>query len=87
MSELRSVVESLRTEVLGDLPDARIEEDFIELHGVIEQLEVERLRRLGEIDRRGLFSRDGYLSCASWLVSRLRLAWGAGRDQVRMAGG
>ena len=87
MSELRSVVESLRAELLADLPDARIEEDFIELHQVMEQLEVERLRRLGEIDGRRVFSRDGYLSCASWLVSRLKVAWGAARDQVRMARG
>ena len=87
MSELRSVLESLRSESLADLPDARIEEDFCELHQVMEQLEVERLRRLAEIDGRRLFSRDGYLSCASWLVSRLRVAWGAARDQVRMARG
>ena len=87
MSELRSVVESLRAEVLADLPDARIEEDFCELHQVMEQLEAERLRRLAEIDGRRMFSRDGYLSCASWLVSRLRVAWGAARDQVRMARG
>ena len=87
MSELRSVLESLRSEVLSELPDARIEEDFCELHAAMEQLEVERLRRLAEIDARGVFSRDGYLSAASWLVGRLRIAWGAARDQVRMARG
>jgi hypothetical protein len=87
VSELRSVVESLRAEVLSDLPDARIEEDFCELHAAVEQLELERLRRLAEIDGRRVFERDGYLSCASWLVGRLKVAWGAARDQVRMARG
>ena len=69
MSELRSAVESLRAEVLPDLPDARIEEDFSELQRVAELLEIERLRRLAELDRRRVFERDGHLSAASWLAS------------------
>ena len=87
MSELRSVIESLRAEAVTELPDARIEEDFEELHLAVEQLEAERLRRLAEIDRRGLFERDGHLSAAAWLVRRFRLGWGAARDLVRMARG
>ena len=85
MSELRSAVESLQADVLPDLPDARIEEDFPELQHVAEQLEVERLRRLAALDRRRVFERDGHLSVASWLVSRFRVGWGAARDQVRVA--
>lgn len=54
VSEPRSIVDVLRSEALADLPDARIEEDFAELHRAVEQLEVERLRRLAEIERRGL---------------------------------
>jgi hypothetical protein len=85
MSELRSVVESFRSELLPDVPDARIEEDYAELHRMIEQLEVERLRRLAEIDRRRLFERDGHLSSASWLATMFKVAWGTARDQVRIA--
>jgi hypothetical protein len=85
VSELRSVVDSLRSEVLTELPEARIEEDFTELHRAIEQLEVERLKRLAEIDRRGIHRRDGHLSTASWLASTQRLSWGASREQVRIA--
>jgi hypothetical protein len=85
MSELRSAVESLRSEILPELPDARIEEDFAELHRVAEQLEVERLRRLAEIERRGLFSRDGHLSVAAWLAAGFNIAWGAAREQVRIS--
>ncbi|HEV8564596.1 MAG TPA: DUF222 domain-containing protein [Actinomycetota bacterium] len=85
MSELRSVVEELRSELLPELPDARIEEDFAELHRAMELLEVERLRRLAEIERRRLFERDGHLSAASWLAVRHKLAWGSAREHVRIA--
>jgi hypothetical protein len=87
VSGLRSVVEELRAEVLPELPDALIEEDFAELQRAAELLEVERLRRLAEIDRRRLFERDGHLSAASWLASRFKVAWGAAREQVRIARG
>ena len=55
MSELRSAVESLRGETLASLPDARLEEDFAEIRRIVDQLELEALRRLAEIERRGLF--------------------------------
>jgi hypothetical protein len=85
VSELRSAVESLRAEALPDLPDARIEDDFTELHRVAELLEVERLRRLAELERRRLFERDGHLSAASWLASTHKVSWGTARDDVRTA--
>src|SRR5206468_5420278 len=50
-----------------------------------ELLELERLRRLPEIERRGLFARDGHLSAAAWLVDRFRLAWGSARVATRTA--
>jgi hypothetical protein len=84
---MRSYVEALRSEELPELPDARIEQDFAELHQVVELLETERLRRLAEIDRRGLYARDGHLSVASWLVGVHRVAWGTAREQVRVARG
>jgi hypothetical protein len=87
VSELRSVVESLRSEVLSELPDARVEEDFAELQGAVEALEAERLRRLAEIDRRRLFERDGHLSAASWLAGRFCVGWGEARRAVALARG
>jgi hypothetical protein len=85
MSELRSAVDALRAETLPELPDARIEEDFTELQRAVELLEVERLRRLAEIDRRRLFERDGHLSAASWLASTFKVAWGTAREHLRIA--
>jgi hypothetical protein len=84
VSELRSAVDALRAQMLPELPDARIEEEFTELQRSLELLEAERLRRLAEIDRRRLFERDGHLSAASWLAVRHRMAWGTARYQVRV---
>jgi hypothetical protein len=85
LSELRSAIESLRSETLADLPDARAEEEFAELQRSVELLEVERLRRLADIERRASFRRDGHLSAASWLASTFKVAWGTAKDQVRTA--
>jgi hypothetical protein len=85
MSTLRSVLDEYRSRSLADLPDARIEEDFEEVHLACEQFELERLRLLGELDRRGLYDRDGHLSAASWLASRFKMAWGLAKQQVRTA--
>jgi hypothetical protein len=85
MSELRSVVDALRSEALPELPDARIEEDFAELQRAVELLEVERLRRLSEIERRRIFERDGHLSAAAWLATTFKITWGSARQNVRVA--
>jgi hypothetical protein len=85
VSELRSAIDELRAEVLTELPDARIEEDFGELQRAVDLLEAERLRRLAEIDRRRLFERDGHLSAATWLARVFRMGWGAAKDSVRLA--
>ena len=87
MSELRSAIEELRAEDLSTLPDARVEGDFAELQRAAELLEVERLRRLEEIDRRGVYARDGHLSAASWLAATFRVGWAWAREQVRIARG
>ena len=85
MSELRSVADALAAESLSEMPDARVEEDFVELHRAVERLERERLRRLVEIDRRRMYERDGHLSAASWLVNTFKLSWDAAREDLRMA--
>ena len=85
VSELRSAINELRTETLGDMPDAQIEADLVELHAAGEALEAERLRRLAEFDRRRTFERDGHLSAASWAAARLQVSWGAARRDVLQA--
>jgi hypothetical protein len=85
MSELRSTIEAFESDSLAELPDARIEEDFAELHRAIERLEVQRLRRLAEIDRRRLHERDGHLSAAGWLATAHRVPWGRARADLQTA--
>ncbi len=85
MSSMRSAVEEMRARDVAALPNAALEEDFAELQLVSEQLEAERLRLLGEINRRRTFERDGFLSTAAWLVAMFRMAWSEAGRQVRMA--
>jgi hypothetical protein len=85
VSELRSALETLRSESLAELPDSRVEEDFAELQRAAELIDAERLRRLAEIERRGLYTRDGHLSTASWLATTFKMAWGTAKEHVRIA--
>jgi hypothetical protein len=87
VSELRSAIESYGSVDPVSLPDARLEEDLVEVQRAIERLELVRLRLLSEVDRRGLYERDGHLSTAAWVVSRFRVAWAQAREAVRTARG
>ncbi|MFN2544696.1 MAG: DUF222 domain-containing protein, partial [Actinomycetota bacterium] len=84
-SSLRSVLEEYRSEDLAEQPNARLEDDFLELHGGSEIMDLERLRRLAAIDRRRTYERNGSLSTTAWLISELKMAPGIARQQVRMA--
>jgi hypothetical protein len=85
VSELRSAIDEFESESLAELPDAQIEEDFAELHRAIERLELQRLRRLAEIDRRRLHERDGHLSASAWLATVHRVPWGRARADLQTA--
>jgi hypothetical protein len=85
VGELRSAVDELRVEDLTRLPDARAEEDFAELQRASELLEAERLRRLADLERRGVHLRDGHLSAASWYATTFRVGWGQAKSDLRTA--
>ena len=87
MGTLRSGVEELAAEDLRFASDAAVEDDVIEIERGSRALEAERLRRIAELDARGSFARDGYLSMAAWLVHRLRITWSSAGQYVRMARG
>jgi Domain of unknown function (DUF222)/HNH endonuclease len=82
---LTDIAASFRAQNIAEHPDTRIEEDFAALQRGIERLEVERLRRLAEIERRGLHERDGHLSAVSWLASTHSMSRGAAVGEVRVA--
>ena len=85
MSELRSVVEELRAEALASVPDARLLRRTSSSSRPPRPPEAERLRRLAELFRRGLFERDGHLSAAGWLVASYDLLWAQTREAMRFA--
>jgi uncharacterized protein DUF222/HNH endonuclease len=85
MSGLRSALDEVAALDFAGLPDARLEEEFVELQHAKRALEAQHLRCLAEIDRRASFQADGYLSTASWLQHRFQGGAGSARDQVRTA--
>jgi hypothetical protein len=87
MGMLRSALDELGAEDLRFASDEAIEDDVIEIERASRALEAERLRRIAELDARGSFARDGYLSMSAWLVHRLRIAWSTAGRHVRMARG
>ncbi len=85
MSELRSAIDAFAGVALPELPDALAEEDFTELWRASELIELEKLRRLADLERRGVFARDGHLSVAAWLSERFRVARGAAVGAAKIA--
>jgi hypothetical protein len=82
---LDDAVEALQTADLGGTADAALEEDFARLQHSLQALEVERLRRLAELDRRRTFARDGYLSTSAWLAHVFRMSHSSAAGDVRLA--
>jgi hypothetical protein len=85
MSELRSALDGLLVVDDATLPDVQLVADLDEVERASRQLEVVRARRLAELERRQVWSRDGHLSLASWLGSRHRVSPSTAAGHVRMA--
>src|SRR6478672_5065495 len=87
MSGLQSAIDAFGVRDVADKPDAMLEEDFVELQRASERLESERLRHLAEIERRGIYRRDGHLSAASWFATSFKVGWGQAKAELRTARG
>jgi hypothetical protein len=85
MSSLRSALEELQAEDLAQVGSEQLEDDLVELERAARMMQAERLRRLAEVDSRGAFRRDGYLSISGWVASRLHIGSQAATGEVRMA--
>jgi hypothetical protein len=85
VSELRSALEGLLVVDDGALSDDQLVADLDEVEHASRQLDVVRARRLAELERRQVWSRDGHLSLASWLASRHRLSHTVAASHVRTA--
>lgn len=78
MSGIRSAVEELAGEDLRFASDGELLEGLREIERAVSALEVERARRVVELEERGVAAREG-LSATSFLADRLRMApaWAA----------
>ena len=85
MSELRSALDGLLVVDDGALSDDQLVADLDEVEHATRQLDVVRARRLAELERREVWSRDGHLSLGSWLASRHRVPPSTAAGHVRMA--
>jgi hypothetical protein len=85
MSSLLSAIDELRTRDPEEKSDEELEADVSELERAAETLYGELLRQLTEVDRRGPWARDGYLSTSAWLVDRFRMSWSEATKLVRTA--
>jgi Domain of unknown function (DUF222)/HNH endonuclease len=84
MSGLRSALEELRGEDLQDVPAEKLQADLVEMERAGRVLEAERLRRIGELDRRQADARD-HVSTPAWVANRLGASLPVAAQQVRMA--
>lgn len=85
MSSLRSALDELRADDVGDLPLGQLGDDLVELRAVAEALEAEWIRRLQVFDARRGWAVDGSLSLAAWLRARCRMTGAAATDRSRVA--
>jgi hypothetical protein len=85
MSSLRSLVDELAGEDLTWVDDGQLEEDLVELNLQLTRLQAQASRRLAEVDCRGSYEVDGFLSTTSWLRDRCRVSGREAAKQVHRA--
>jgi Domain of unknown function (DUF222)/HNH endonuclease len=85
MSTLRSVCDELRIRDLRAASDDGLVSYLDDLERTDRFIDAERARTVAELERRQVFTRDGHLSLASWMVARHGVAPSTAAGQVRMA--
>ena len=84
-AEVEAFVAELGSQDLDRVPDAWLQADFELANRLCERLELESLRRLAEIEARGIYGRDGHLSTASWLADRQGVSFTKATQKVLLA--
>jgi hypothetical protein len=85
VSQIASGIDELEAEDLDATSDAQLIQDVVEQRQHIDRQEAQWLRRIAEVERRGLWHADGSLSMQAWLRTHCRLAPGAARERVLVA--
>jgi hypothetical protein len=83
--QVEAFVERLGSQDLDGVPDSLLHADFELASKLCERLELESLRRLAEIEARGLHGRDGHLSAASWLSDTQSMSFTKAMQKVLLA--
>ncbi len=84
-ARLVDAIDLLQSEDLSSPASGQLKADLLELEAKSRALDAERLRRLAEIDRRGDFEDEGYVSTAAWLRDRTVISHGQALARVEMA--
>jgi Domain of unknown function (DUF222) len=85
IAELHSGLDGCAAEAVGELPDAALAEDLVELRRAADRVEAEFARRLAVFDRRKVCHREGAISTTSWLRHRCKLTGASASERVAMA--
>jgi hypothetical protein len=85
LTELHAVLDGCAAETVGELPDAALAEDLVELRRAADRVEAEFARRLSVFDRRKVCRLEGAISTTSWLRHRCHLSGSASAERVAMA--
>jgi Domain of unknown function (DUF222) len=85
LTELHSALDGCAAETVGELANAALAEDLVELRRAADRVEAEFARRLAVFDRRKGCRLEGAISTTSWLRHRCHLSGGASAERVAMA--
>src|SRR5919106_2202276 len=85
MSGLRSALDELRAEDVGGFSHEELEGDLGEIERAMRALQLERARRVAEVERRGSFREAGFLTVVAWLAHVLLMGTRKAGSIVRQA--
>jgi hypothetical protein len=85
ITELHAGIDGCAAEAVGEIPDATLADDLVELRRAADRVEAEFARRLAVFDRRKVCHQEGALSTTSWLRHRCKLTGAAAAERVAMA--
>lgn len=85
MSLLKSAIDEWAFEDLETLSDDELADQLVDLDSAVDQLELQRARRLDHFNRRKGFSAGGYSSATAFLIHRCKMAPGRATRLVAQA--
>jgi hypothetical protein len=85
LAALHATLDDCSAEAIGDLPDAALADDLVDLRRAADRIEAEFARRLAMFDRRKACHREGAISTTAWLRYRCKLSGSSAAERVAIA--